>query len=301
MRRGNELRAARDFEGALNAYRAADDIMHVPTTGFEVARSEVQLGQLVEASDTLARLARIPEQPDEAQAFKDARTYARMLNLEIGPRIPKIRLRVDAGAGAHDANDITVSVDGQNIPITAFDIPYAVDPGKHAIIASTTDGRMAKQEVLLREGDESEVALVLAPPTPTPPAPVVAHEAPIAPTPTHTGIDRRTVAWIAFGTAGAAVIVGGATGVVSWARANSASARCNGNQCPPSTYADIDTAHTLATASTISFITAGVAAAVGAATLLTAPRVPQVHARASAGLRIAPWVGVGAAGITGAF
>jgi hypothetical protein len=299
MKRGNALRAARDFEGALSAFRAADDIMHVPTTGFEVARSEAQLGQLVEASDMLARIARIPEVSDEPQAFKDAREYARLLEVEIRPRIPKIRVRLDADGDARGKSDVVVSVDGDAVPIAALDIPCAVDPGKHTIAASATDGRTATQQVVVREGEESEIVLTLTSERSAPrPAPGAREAPPVKTQPARS--DRRPVAWIAFGTAGAAALVGGGAGIMSWARASSASARCNGTQCPPSTYGDIDAAHTFATVSTISFVVAGVAAATGAVTLLTAPHGAG-NPHAPAGRDIEPWVGFGAAGVSGTF
>jgi hypothetical protein len=301
MKRGNELRAARDFEGALGAFRAADDIMHVPTTGFEVARSEAQLGQLVEASDALARVARIPAGPDEPQAFKDAREYARLLGVELGPRIPKIRVRLHAAGQARGISDVVVRIDGEVVPMAALDIPYAVDPGKHMIAASATDGRTATQEVVVREGEESEIVLALTSEKSAslPPPPPVARETP--PVRAHPApSDRRPFTWIAFGTAGGAALVGGAAGIVSWARERSASARCSGNQCPPSTYGDIDAAHTFATVSTISFVVAGVAAAAGAVSLLTATHAAQnPHAPAGAGITV--WIGLGVAGVRGGF
>ena len=41
--------ATNDLEGALKRYEAAHEIMGVPTTGIEVARTRAKLGQLVEA------------------------------------------------------------------------------------------------------------------------------------------------------------------------------------------------------------------------------------------------------------
>jgi hypothetical protein len=82
-----------------------------------------------------------------------------------------------------------------------------------------------------------------------------------------------------------------------------ASAQCKGTQCPPSTYGDIDAAHTLATVSTVSFVVAGIAATVGVVGLLSAPAA-SAKKRAQQGgatVAIAPWVGLGSAGIAGSF
>ncbi|HVJ21717.1 MAG TPA: hypothetical protein VM686_40210, partial [Polyangiaceae bacterium] len=46
MAEGRARREKRDFEGALASFGKADAIMHVPTTSFEVARTQVELGRL---------------------------------------------------------------------------------------------------------------------------------------------------------------------------------------------------------------------------------------------------------------
>jgi hypothetical protein len=297
MKRGNELRAAHDFARAFDAFRSADDIMHVPTTGFEVARSNVALGRLIEARDAIARVVRIPAQPDEPQAFKDAREYARLLDAEIEPRIPKIRVRVEVAAGARRcATYPAVQIDGENVPITAFDIPYLIDPGRHTIEARAADGRTAKQEVMLREGEQRDVVLTVAMEKTTArrTAPPTSSAQPHA---TST-LDHRALAWIAFGTAGAAALVGGVTGVVSIADKGSAAAQCRANQCPPSTYGDLDAAQTFATISNVSFVVAGIAAVGGVVSLITAPKT---RVNASTATTWVPWIGIGTAGVNGAF
>jgi len=47
MAEGRSGRDKGDLKGALKAFAAADSIMHVPTTGVEVARTQAALGQLV--------------------------------------------------------------------------------------------------------------------------------------------------------------------------------------------------------------------------------------------------------------
>ena len=56
MQQGRELTAKGDLKEALKRFKGADDIMHVPTTGLEVARTQAPLGLLVEARDTIARI-----------------------------------------------------------------------------------------------------------------------------------------------------------------------------------------------------------------------------------------------------
>src|SRR3954469_7244655 len=58
-----------DHKGPLESFRAADNLMHVPTTALEVARQEIALGLLVDARDTLLRVRRSPVNPGEPAVF----------------------------------------------------------------------------------------------------------------------------------------------------------------------------------------------------------------------------------------
>jgi len=91
---GDAKRDKADFKAALKSYEAADAIMHVPTTGLEVARAQAQLGMLLEARETLGRVNRLPPKPGEPAPFTAARKTAEALTAELGAR--KIRGEIDA-------------------------------------------------------------------------------------------------------------------------------------------------------------------------------------------------------------
>src|SRR5262249_29380095 len=93
MAEAREKRAANDHKGALQAFQAADAIMHVPTTGLEVARTHAALGQLVEARENALRVARSTPEPDEPAPFKRAREEATQLVDDLGKRIPTITVK----------------------------------------------------------------------------------------------------------------------------------------------------------------------------------------------------------------
>ncbi|HKU40422.1 MAG TPA: hypothetical protein VJR89_19810, partial [Polyangiales bacterium] len=65
MVEGDRLSALGDFRGALARYQSAHALMHVPTTGWSVARTYAQLGQLVEARAVAIEVINIPLAPDE--------------------------------------------------------------------------------------------------------------------------------------------------------------------------------------------------------------------------------------------
>ena len=73
MATGRADRSNHDLAGALKAFTGADAIMHVPTTGLEVAKAQIDLGLLVEARDTALRVA-------------DAACGTRARALQDGPR-----------------------------------------------------------------------------------------------------------------------------------------------------------------------------------------------------------------------
>jgi len=97
MDAGHARREANDHERALAQFQGADAIMHVPTTGLEVAREQAALGLLNEARDTVRRVLRIPA-----------------LRIGVGGTMPDV--------------PIHVTVDGTDIPVPALIAPFKVNP-----------------------------------------------------------------------------------------------------------------------------------------------------------------------------
>ena len=56
---------------ALEKFRAADALVHVPTTGLAVAEAQVQLGQLVEAEQSATAVVNMPAHDDDPPPFAD--------------------------------------------------------------------------------------------------------------------------------------------------------------------------------------------------------------------------------------
>jgi hypothetical protein len=258
MTEGRTYRKAGDSKSALKSFQAADDIMHVPTTALEVGRTEVELGQLVEARDTLLAIARLPAAPKEPRAFVEARATAKTLAGELEGRIPSIKLTIQ---GVPADGVVTVQVDDVPIPAAALGVPRAVDPGHHVISGSLGAGSAGgtaphTTAVDLTEGETKEVTLDMA-------APLVSDEAPAAKPPSAPTDTWRLVSYVGFGVGGAALLVGSITGIVAISDLSSAKKMgCVGNQCPPSADGELNTAGTFATVSTVGFVLA--AAGVGA-------------------------------------
>lgn len=287
MEQGRERAAQHDDKGALEAFKAADDIMHVPTTGLMVANEQVALGLLVEARDTLARVLHIPAVAGEPEAFQRARASAEELNGSIEGRIPSLRIDV---RGASTAADVTV--DGVAVSAAVLKFPYRLDPGHHVIVATTPQGGSARAEADVREGETKDVVLQIAEAAAPPPAPV-------APPPAPASRGPNTLAIVGFGVAGAGIIAGTVTGILMFSKKSALEDGCVDKQCPPMTKSDYDAAYTMATISTVSFIVAGVGAGVGIYGLVS--RRGSASPPSGSGVRVEPWASASGGGLRGSF
>lgn len=288
MRQGYLRRNTRDFAGALASFRAADEIMHVPTTTFELGRAQVDRGLLVEAKQTLAAAARSPELPGDTQAFKDAREYARQLAIELGDRIPSIRVRVD---GVPSGSIRSVRVDGIALPPASLGSAIPVDPGRHAVEAKAGEGTAsitATQEVDIVERESRDIVFVLRAPAPLPPV-IRIRTAPERPIQHEHAAALDYLVWIGFGAAAAGVAIGSIAGLMSIGDKNSVIGLCHDNRCPPSTYGELDSASSLATTSDVAFVIAGAGAAVGLVSLLMRERAAEPRPLRSG--EVTPWLG----------
>jgi hypothetical protein len=290
MSEGRSKRDAGDLRGALEAFKAADALMVVPTTSIEVARTEIAMGQLVEAHDKLLSIERIEAAPNEPRPFVDARAAAKSLATEVEARIPTLKIAI-AGLAA-DASP-RVSVDGAEIPAASLVAPRAIDPGHHVVTASAAGREPETTEIDVAEKEAKEVRLDLSASTALPPP-----EAPAEAKPRAGGLPM--LAWVGFGVGAAGVVTGSVTGLLAISSFNSAKSKgCVGNRCPPASYGDLDTANTMATVSTVSFVVAGLGVGLGVASIFLVPSGPSEPGGASVNVR--PWFGPGSAGVVGTF
>ena len=99
MAEGRSDRENGDLQDALRAFLGADAIMHVPTTGLEVARTQAALGLLVEAWTTALRVSRTSAKPGEPAPFQVARQAAAVPEGRLGGA----RALADGGRGGRAA------------------------------------------------------------------------------------------------------------------------------------------------------------------------------------------------------
>jgi hypothetical protein len=194
-----------------------------------------------------------------------------------------------------------------------------------------TSGGQGEQTVDVREGEQKDVKVSVSSAsesTPTAPSttPSEGPEAQATPAPEHpseTGNEETShspdvLTYIGIGTAGAGVIVGTITGILSMSKTSSLKTECPAKQCSSSSAtSDYNSANTLATLSDVGFAVAGAGAALAVVSLIIghpaegtkspetkpSPEGPPASdsPAPSSRIRVTPWIGFGQAGIAGRF
>jgi len=315
---GHQRFAAKDLQGALEAYDGADAIMGVPTTGILVGKTQLALGRLIASRDTLLRVARYPVKPAEPSQYTNARNEAKQLAREIGTRIPSLQVRV---TGVTKTSELEVKVDDVLLVGALVKLPRKLDPGLHTISVSCRGYLTHEQTVTVAESDQRVVEVVLVadpaagktqpvnsalglksqPPNKPKPAPQPHDTSPDRP----DGPDLTTLAYIAFGLGGAGLVLGTITGAVSLSTTSDLKDRCpTTDTCPESVRPDYDRALALANVSNVSFALGAVGIGVGLiAVLLDSDSEPSQTAspKLVPGLVVRPQVGIGVVGLEASF
>jgi hypothetical protein len=179
---GVQLANSGNCRAALEKLERAEALYHAPTILGRIGECQVSVGKLVLGTENLQRVTREPLPPNAPPAFAAAQTRAKKVLDSAMPRIPKLKVHVDVVGGQPN---LSLAVDGQQVPTATLDADRPVDPGPHHVEVSAPGYRTAAADVTMSEGGRSDVELRLEPePTAAaapPPAPVMV--APPAPGP----------------------------------------------------------------------------------------------------------------------
>jgi hypothetical protein len=303
IREARARRAKGDLVGAREQLQAAWSLVATPRNGVELAEAHEALGELVEARRVYVEVTKLPPYAKESPESHAARKKADERAATLSARIPTLTIAL---ANLPTDAKATLRLDGQTVPLASLAAPRLLDPGKHEIVVEIEGGGVVRQTIELVERDRREVAIDVAPALPPKVTPKT--ETPRVPTPTPTpapepaprrdeGSRSRTptLAYVGFGVAGAGLVLGTVTGLVTLGRGSTLKDECPGGACDPRYADDLSRTRTLGNVSTISFVVAGVGLGVGLYGLFTAPRAEAAHAR------VEPWISVGSIGVRGAF
>ena len=172
FKEGLELRDKKaDLAGALEKFKAAHKLIGTPRTGYELGKTYMMMGRLVEAREVFLQVEHMPIKPDESPEAKKSRKESTDLAASLDQRIPQLKVIVK---GVPAGLTPIVTVDGENVPFEALVVPRRVNPGAHVVLVKVTGAVDQSQSVDLKEGETREVAIAIpasamATPTPTPP------------------------------------------------------------------------------------------------------------------------------------
>jgi hypothetical protein len=239
-----------EYAEALDRLTRAHELVGLTTTGLWRARCLVKLSRWVEADDALVAVSRMELPAGAKPIHVEAKKTAAREHEELSPRIPRLVIAPAADVPA----DTEVLLDGEVLPRARMGVELRLDPGSHSLEARGS-GTSAKKELMLGEGERVRIPLRLVDGER---GSVPAFEEDDGPA-TALGV----VGWIAIGVGAAGFVVGGVTGGIALGKKEDLDAACPDRDCPPSHHGDIDSFDTIRTASTASFIAAGIVAALG--------------------------------------
>ncbi len=297
------LADAGDCPSAIPKFEAAEKLYHAPTTLERLAECEIKVGRLIAGTENLNRVVHEPLPPNPPPAFVAAQTAAAQLLASTTPRIAKLRIHVDGAP----PDQITVTVDGVNVPSALLDDLRPTDPGNHEVAASAPGFRRTTAPVKLADGAEQGVSLTLeaepnavrAPATsgPAPQGMSTTAPSPQAPAAGPTGSSKApAIAALGVGVAGLAV--GSIFGALALGTKSSLDSACPSKSCPATSKSNIDSLSTQAWVSNAGFAVGIVGAAVGLVLLATSHASGETPAATA---HVAPWLGPGGAGLGGSF
>lgn|GEM_PF-1007731 len=270
-----------DYPAALALFKRASVSAPSLTVRLYLARSRVALGQLVDAAEDYRSVVTATESIEASTRERRAVTEARYELAQLRPRIPSIEITF--GEAEQRARNLRLLLDGRLIPTSAA-VP--VDPGRHEVVASDTDGEQSRLTFEVGEGEAKRMGMSWLSPSGSSKKPEQVVGGSSA---------RRTWGVVALTVGATGLGIGTVTGIAAMTRYSRAEAHCPANRCtegPP--YPEDGSAfRTLRTISTAGYILGGAGVGTWLGLLLTTPKATTEHPKVS------PWtpvVGMGSAG-----
>ena len=265
---------------AYARFAKADRMVHAPPLVLYMARSQRNMGKLVEARQLYQRLAEEELHELAPEQFVQAKTKAAKELAVLDQRIPKVDITVQGAPRPQ----IRVTVDEVPLPQEQLGAPVPMNPGKHTIEARADGFSTASVAIELPDeaGSQSvELTLTATGEGPPPPPQIDTTASDSTPGPWWPGA-------VTLGVGGVGLVVGAITGGMAMSKVDDIKSRCIDNHCPPEDEDEGSSADTLATVSTVGFVAGGVLAAAGVVLLVWRPGGASDAPDGSASLRVGP-------------
>ena len=155
---GIELYNEGRYVDALDRLQRAQSLFDAPMHLLYIARAQVKLGQLVEASETYRRLIRVELSQETPSAVREAVESADSELDGVEARVSALRIEIVPP----NAPGLIVTIDDKPISPAAIGVDRPMNPGRHRIEASVPDGRHVETTIELADGARKALRLELA-------------------------------------------------------------------------------------------------------------------------------------------
>lgn len=169
---GIELFNEGRYADALDRLQRAQSLFDAPMHLLYIARAEVKLGRLVEASETYRRLIRVELSQDTPSAVREAVEAADAELDGVEARVAALRIEIVPP----DEPGLVVTLDDKPISPAAIGVDRPMNPGRHRIQASVPDGRKVETTIELADGAREALRLELTRAPEQRPAPQVTQQ-----------------------------------------------------------------------------------------------------------------------------
>ncbi len=154
---GIELYNVGRYADALDRLERAQSLFDAPMHLLYIARAQVKLGQLVEASETYRRLIRVELSQDTPSAVREAVEAADAELDGVEARVAALRIEIVPP----DQPGLVVTIDDKPVSPAAIGVDRPMNPGQHRIHASVPDGRRVETTIELADGAREALRLEL--------------------------------------------------------------------------------------------------------------------------------------------
>ncbi len=305
------------FKDAVVLFGKAESLMHAPPHLLFMARAHAKLGQFVKAREAYLKIVKEQLPANAPQAFRDAQPIADEERKLVEPHIGRLTVKVE---GADGAKDLTVAIDGQPMSVVLLGVPQPMDPGEHTVTATAAGFKGPPVNVSLKEAGQGAVTVKMEvdksvpPPTATPAAAAgggaVVSTTPNGAPPSDSGGSNgmRIGSYVGFGVGAVGVVLGTVFVMKSASKRKDAdkatdnlvmcdSGGCLATDANAKTIDDLDSqARSAKTIGIVGYVVGGLGVATGVTLFILSNNKEE-----SKSAFVAPYLGLGAVGVRGAF
>jgi hypothetical protein len=182
------------FAQALEKFQRVASVKESASVRYRIGSVLEQLGRLREARDAFRALA--ATKPNLSTPEQEIADNAAERAHQLDKKIPKLVLRLQDNPPA----DARVSIDGAPVPASTAPRQIELDPGEHVVQASSPTSNPSESKVMLTEGGEVDVVVMLTPSKAT--------KLPPPPPDETTPHRNNTLAYVALGAGGVLLAAG---------------------------------------------------------------------------------------------